>query len=409
MKAIDDSSLARRFEKLQSVLNEKAKRLWAATEAIELGYGGVSTVSRATGLSRSTIANGIDELNAKSPTPADSDSDKQRKPGGGRKKKTDTDPEIKKALENLLEPYTSGDPVRALRWTCKSTANLAEELTKIGHPVSPRTVASLLKEMNYSLQSNRKRFEGKQHPDRNAQFEYINQMVNEFQKRGCPVISVDTKKKELVGNYKNAGQEWTESGHPQEVKAYDFIDPNKGKAIPYGVYDVTLNNGWVSVGADHDTAEFAVASIGQWWARMGEYHYPDANELLILADGGGSNGVRSRLWKYTLQKWADEESLKIAVCHFPPGTSKWNKIEHRMFCHITQNWRGKPLISHEVVVQLIGATTTKKGLKIDAGLDTATYPTGKKISDEQMDSVKIQRADFHGEWNYLISGNISQS
>jgi len=409
VKAIEDSSLARRFEKLRSVLNEKAKRLWAASEAIELGYGGVSTVARATGISRSTIAHGIEELNAKPSLQNDSDSKKQRKAGGGRKKKTQIDPELKKALEALLEPYTSGDPVRALRWTCKSTAKLAEELTKEGHQISPRTVASILKEMGYSLQSNRKRHEGRQHPDRNAQFEYINQMVNEFQKRGCPVISVDTKKKELVGNYKNAGQEWTGSGQALEVEAYDFIDPSKGKAIPYGVYDVTLNQGWVSVGADHDTSEFAVASIGQWWSKMGEYSYPEANQILILADGGGSNGVRSRLWKYTLQKWAQQEALKIAVCHFPPGTSKWNKIEHRMFCHITQNWRGKPLISHEVVVQLIGATTTKKGLKIEAELDTAAYPTGKKVTEEQMESINLERADFHGEWNYLISGNTATS
>jgi hypothetical protein len=253
------------------------------------------------------------------------------------------------------------------------------------------------------LQSNSKRHEGSRHPDRNAQFEYINTMVEEFQKRGSPVISVDTKKKELIGLYKNAGQEWQAKGQPLEVSAYDFVDAEKGKAIPYGVYDQTLNAGWVSVGIDHDTAEFAVSSIARWWSQMGESCYPQARELLIMADGGGSNGSRSRLWKHELQEWAKREGMKIAVCHFPPGTSKWNKIEHRMFCHISQNWRGKPLISHEVVVQLIGATRTKKGLKIQAELDKSSYPTGKKISDEQMAELKIERADFHGEWNYLIS------
>jgi transposase len=402
MATIDEKQIAVRFADLNPHMNEKFKRMWAASEAKSAAHGGVSAVSRATGITRKTIRAGIAELTKSSQHEA-SNIARLRKPGGGRKTLTEHSPQLHKALDKLMEPYTSGDPMRPLRWSCKSTKKLATELAKLGFKIGARSVAKLLKEQGYSLQSNSKRHEGSHHPDRNAQFEYINTMVEEFQKRGSPVISVDTKKKELIGNYKNAGQEWRAKGQPLEVNAYDFIDTEKGKAIPYGVYDQTLNTGWVSVGVDHDTAEFAVASIARWWSQMGERNYPQAQEILIMADGGGSNGSRSRLWKHALQEWATKEGLKIAVCHFPPGTSKWNKIEHRMFSHISQNWRGKPLISHEVVVQLIGSTSTKKGLKIRAELDKGNYQTGKKISDEQMTAINIQRADFHGEWNYLIS------
>jgi len=334
------------------------------------------------------------------------DSEKQRKAGAGRKKLTEKHPELTEALDKLLEPYTSGDPMRPLRWTCKSTENLAKELRNQGFEISADTVGRLLKEQDYSLQSNRKRFEGSQHPDRNAQFEYINESVMAFEKRGCPIISVDTKKKELVGNYKNEGKEWTPKGRYTEVEAYDFINEELGKAIPYGIFDTTHNLGWVNVGTDHDTAEFAVKSIRRWWEEIGESLYPKSKEILILADGGGSNGWRNRLWKKSLQDWADQEDLTLMICHFPPGTSKWNKIEHRMFSHITRNWRGKPLISHEVIINLISSTTTNKGLKIKAELDQGCYPLGKKVSDAEMESIAIQRADFHGEWNYSISSRV---
>lgn len=373
----------------------------AAGEAQELGYGGITIVSQATGITRKTIHKALTELSSALAT--EEPSSRIRKAGGGRKKIAEKTPELIKSLEALLEPYTIGDPMRPLRWTCKSTENLARELRNQGYSVSARTVATLLKELEFSLQANHKRNEGKGHPDRNAQFEYINTMVETFQSRGSPVISVDAKKKELVGNYKNAGREWQQKGTPLEVHAYDFIDPAKGKVTPYGVYDTTLNVGWVSVGTDNDTAQFAVSSISNWWSNMGEATYPEARELLILADGGGSNGSRNRLWKKSLQEFANREDIKIAMCHFPPGTSKWNKIEHRMFCHITQNWRGKPLISHEVIVKLIGSTVTRAGLKIEAQLDENKYPTGKKVSDDEMEALSIEPADFHGEWNYLIS------
>lgn len=407
MRALPFDSITNRYRKLAPLLNEKSQRLWAGVEAIELGYGGISAVSRATGLAQNTIRKGIAELNQDQGSGVDApDRGKQRKAGGGRKKLTGKIPALSGALDKLMEPYTSGDPMRPLRWTCKSTAKLAGELRAQGFPISPVTVGSLLKEQGYSLQSNRKRHEGNQHPDRNGQFEYIAATTEAFQSRGCPVISVDTKKKELIGNYKNAGAEWTPTGAPTEVEAYDFIDPLKGKVIPYGIYDTTHNLGWVNVGTDHDTAQFAVASIRQWWENMGEWMYPEAREILILADGGGSNGSRNRLWKKSLQDWANQEGFTVMVCHFPPATSKWNKIEHRMFCHITQNWRGKPLISHEVVIELIGSTTTAKGLKIKASLDTATYATGMKVSDEEMARLSIERADFHGEWNYFVKCQV---
>ena len=357
MKALPHQSIKNRYNRIEPALTEKTRRLWAASEALELGYGGVSAISRATGIAPKTIMRGIVEIESGgNKLPAD----KQRSVGGGRKKLTDKDPGLQKALDKLIEPYTSGDPMRPLRWTCKSTQKLADQLSKGKRSISAKSVARLLKKNNYSLQSNSKRFEGKQHADRNEQFEYIANTVEAFQSRKCPVISVDAKKKELVGNYKNAGKEWTPKGDPLEVKAYDFIDKDKGKVTPYGIYDTSHNVGWVNVGIDHDTAEFAVNSISLWWEKMGEWTYPEAKEILILADGGGSNGSRSRLWKKSLQEWSDREGLKIMVCHFPPGTSKWNKIEHRMFCHITRNWRGKPLLSHEVVINLISSTSTKK-------------------------------------------------
>jgi hypothetical protein len=400
MRALAHQPVRNRYERIRHTLTEKARRLWAGSEAIELvGYGGVSTVARATGMAPNTIKKGILEIGGGS---AKASQGRQRTPGGGRKKLKDKDSSLVKTLDSLIEPYTSGDPMRPLRWTCKSTRKLAEELCREGYTISARSVARLLKESGYSLQSNRKRFEGRGHEDRNGQFEYIASTAEAFHARGCPVISVDAKKKELVGNYKNGGQEWSPGGSPLEVEAYDFIDKEKGKVTPYGVYDTGRNLGWVSVGTDHDTAEFAVRSIGRWWEELGEWAYPEAREILILADGGGSNGSRSRLWKKSLQQWADREGLRVMVCHFPPGTSKWNKIEHRMFCHITRNWRGKPLLSHEVIINLIAATTTEKGLKITAALDESPYPTGIKVSDEEMEQLSIERADFHGEWNYVI-------
>ncbi len=399
MKALPFEAIRSKYEKLLPNLNERARRCWAATEALEIGYGGIAAVSRATKLSPITIRQGIKELSGEIAAPEEG---RQRKPGGGRKKLTERQPDVLDALRELVEPYTSGDPMKPLRWTCKSTYNLSTELKKQGFSVCPSSVGGLLKDLGYSLQSNRRRFEGKQHPDRNEQFEYISNATEEFQQRGCPVISVDAKKKERVGNFANSGQEWRSKGDPVEVEAYDFINEELGKVTPYGTYDITHNLGWVNVGQDNDTAQFAVRSIQRWWEELGERLYPDAKEILIMADGGGSNGWRNRLWKKTLQDWADREGLSIMVCHFPPGTSKWNKIEHRMFCHITRNWRGQPLVSHEVIISLIGSTTTKEGLKIGASLDDASYPKGLKISDQEMEKLRIIRADFHGEWNYVI-------
>jgi hypothetical protein len=325
-----------------------------------------------------------------------------RRKGAGRKKRTEADPDLLHALEGLVEPTTRGDPESALRWTCKSTMLLADELTRMHHPISPRTVGRLLNELGYSLQSNRKTLEGASHPDRNAQFEFINASVERFQQRGQPVISVDTKKKELVGQFKNGGREWQPKGEPEEVKVHDFLDPGLGKAIPYGVYDLSENEGWVSVGIDHDTARFATEAIYRWWKKMGSKCYRDARELLITADGGGSNGSRCRLWKVALQELAIKLAMPIHVRHFPPGTSKWNKIEHRMFSHITRNWRGRPLVSHEVIIELIANTTTKAGLKIRAALDDGHYPTGVSVSDAEWAALNLKRANFHGEWNYTL-------
>jgi hypothetical protein len=404
MKALPHQAIHNRYSRIKDRLTEKSRRLWAGSEALELGYGGIRAVARATGLSPITIQKGMEELSRPQPEPTAGD--RQRAAGGGRKSLTVKDPALAAALDKLMEPCTSGDPMRPLRWTCKSTTQLARELTRQGHPVSADTVGRLLKAEGYSLQSNRKRFEGKQHSDRDAQFQHIAESVEAFQARDCPVISVDTKKKELVGNYLNRGQEWHPKGQPVEVEVYDFIDGDLGKAIPYGVYDTARNLGRVSVGTDHDTAQFAVRSIRRWWEEMGEWLYPGAKEIMIMADGGGSNGSRCRLWKKCLQDWADEEGLSLLVCHFPPGTSKWNKIEHRMFCHITRNWRGRPLTSHEVIIELIGSTTTDKGLRIRAEMDTARYPNGIKVSDEEMEALALERSDFHGEWNYLIKPRV---
>ena len=382
-------------------LDERRRRQWAAAEARDVGYGGISLVARATGLSRPTIMVGLKELDL-SPKHRAVVATRVRSVGGGRRNLTESDPGLLEALERLIDPATRGDPMSPLRWTCKSTAKLADELTLMNHPVSDRTVAILLKQSGYSLQANRKMREGASHPDRNAQFEYINRQVRAFQKEQQPVISVDTKKKELVGEFKNSGEEWQPKGQPEEVKVHDFPDKNLGKAIPYGVYDLACNEGWVSVGVDHDTAEFACASIRRWWNEMGSVRFPRATRLLITADGGGSNSSRNRLWKKSLQQLADEFGITLSVCHFPPGTSKWNKIEHRLFSFITKNWRGRPLTAYEVVVNLIASTTTKTGLTVRAALDPRRYETGIEVSDEELEQLNITRARFHGDWNYSI-------
>ena len=378
------------------------RRQWAAAEAEAFGWGGVTAVSTATGLSRTTITAGVDELEHRRAHPREMIAVGVRGPGGGRKTLTETDPGLRQALDALVDPVTRGHPESPLRWTCKSTARLAEELRRQDHPVSDRTVAALLKQAGYSLQANRKTNEGASHPDRDGQFQYISRQVTACQERRQPVVSVDTKKKELVGEFKNAGEEWQPRGQPQKVKVHDFPDKQLGKAIPYGVYDLASNEGWVSVGIDHDTAQFAAASIRRWWQEMGWRRFPRARELMITADGGGSNSSRNRLWKVALQGLANDLGLTLQVCHFPPGTSKWNKIEHRLFCFITKNWRGRPLSSYEVIVNLIGSTTTKAGLTVRAALDTGQYETGIKVSDEQLARVKWVPAEFHGEWNYAI-------
>jgi len=392
-----DAGLREKHALLRPYLNERQRRLIAAADAQMLGRGGIATLSRITGLSRTTLHKGLRELQGDETPP-----ERVRRAGAGRKRKAEQVPEMVKALEQLVDPATRGDPMSPLRWTSKSTAKLAEELRHQGFAISARTVASMLQEQDYSLQSNRKAREGTSHPDRDAQFQHISRQTQAFQQRGAPVISVDTKKKELVGDFKNGGREWQPKGSPEQVRVHDFPDKELGKAIPYGVYDVTRNQGWVSVGTDHDTAEFAMETIRRWWRQMGAKAYPEARELLILADGGGSNGSRTKLWKVALQRLADETGITVAVCHYPPGTSKWNKIEHRMFCHITENWRGKPLVSHEVIVNLIGNTTTKTGLRIEADLDRQSYRTGIKISDQDLEELNLEKSEFHGEWNYRI-------
>lgn len=390
-----------KYEALKPELDERARRLWAATEARSLGHGGVATVARATGLAASTVRLGKKEL--MSPSTSIAAPRRRRRPGAGRKALTTQDQQLLQALDALVEPTTRGDPLSPLRWTCKSTRRLAKELGRQGHHVSHSTVRQLLKALNYSLQGTRKTREGTSHPDRNAQFEYINAQVKDFQRRGQPVVSVATKKKELIGDFANGGREYQPQGTPERVRVHDFVDKHLGKAIPYGVDDMTQNCGWVSVGVDHDTAEFAVATVQQWWQRMGQPMYPQAQHVLITADGGGSNGSRSRLWKVALQQLSDATGLEVRVCHFPPGTSKWHKIEHRLFCHITENWRGRPLVSQEVIVNLIANTTTAAGLRVVAALDPTPYETGKKVSDEELAQVNLYPADCHGnDWNYVI-------
>ena len=390
------------YRALNVEMDERRRRQWAAAEAREWGRGGVTAVARATGLSRNTVVAGVRELQLPARERA-SAALRIRRPGGGRKALVQTDPELLAALESLLEPSTRGDPESPLRWTCKSIRRLSDELTHQRHAISPNTVALLLKEAGYSLQANRKTKEGASHPDRDAQFRYINGLVRQALDQSQPAISVDTKKKELIGDFRNGGREWRPAGTPEEVRVHDFIDKKLGKAIPYGVYDILNNQGWVSVGIDHDTAQFAANSIRRWWQRMGRFRFPKARELLITADGGGSNGSRSRLWRVCLQKLADDLELKLAVCHFPPGTSKWNKIEHRLFSFITQNWRGKPLVSCEAIVNLIAKTTTQAGLSVKAALDDTHYETAIKVSDEELSRLRLTPHRFHGDWNYTLS------
>lgn len=394
-----EAAVRQRFAKLKKALNERQRRLWAAAEARSVGYGGVSLVHRATRISRRAIHAGLKELATK---PDAIPLGRVRRPGAGRLKLIQTQVGLAKALDALVEPTARGDPQSPLRWTCKSLRHLAQELRKQRFRISHQTVADLLHAADYSLQANRKTLEGCNQPDRDAQFHFINQQVKAFQRRGQPVISIDTKKKELIGNYRNGGREWRPQGKPLPVKAHDFKDKKLGKGIPYGVFDMTHNEAWVSVGIDHDTAEFAAATILQWWQKMGAKRFPRVTEILITADSGGSNGSRSRLWKVALQSVADCTGLKVTVAHFPPGTSKWNKIEHRLFCHITQNWRGQPLVSHEIMVKLIGRTTTRQGLKVKSALDRHSYPAGKKVSDEELAQVNLRRAKFRGDWNYSV-------
>jgi hypothetical protein len=393
-----------KYEQLRSVMDERVTRLWAASEAQTLGRGGIAAVVEATGISKSRIRAGIAELEEQRLAPPGSPPRAQRvrRHGAGRPPLLEKDPTLLEALDGLVEPTTRGDPESPLRWTCKSKDKLAAELNAMGHKVSATKVGRLLHDLGYSLQVVRKTREGEQSPDRNAQFENINKTAKKFIAKGQPVVSVDTKKKELVGDFKNGGHEWQPKRTPEPVRVHDFIDEELGKVIPYGVYDTERNEAWVSVGVDHDTAEFAVATLERWWREMGKKSYPNATELLVTADGGGSNSPRTRLWKVELQRFADASGLDVSVCHFPPGTSKWNKIEHRLFSQITQNWRGRPLVSRETVVALIRATTTKAGLRVRSKIDTRTYEVKKKVTAEQLDAVSIRRSTFHGEWNYTV-------
>jgi transposase len=397
-----DVWIKERFELLRGVLDERSRRLLLAAESKALGREGIAIVSRATGASRNMIRQGIAELSE----PAQHPKGRIRRAGGGRKKAAMRDPTLQSDLLGLVESTTRGDPESPLRWTCRSVRNLEAELKRMGHSISHQTVADLLRELGYSLQANKKTREGASHPDRNAQFEYLNDKVGRQLAQGQPVVSVDTKKKELIGEFKNGGRELRPKGDPEKVRVHDFAVPELGRANPYGIYDVGRNEGWVSVGMDHDTAEFAVETIRRWWRTMGRKSYPEATRLLITADGGGSNGSRVRLWKYELQRLADESGLILAVCHFPPGTSKWNKIEHRLFSCITQNWRGKPLVSYEVIVSLIAGTRTRTGLTVHAELDEGTYPKGIKVTDEQMAGLNLQKDEFHGDWNYEIHPRV---
>jgi len=379
-------------------LDERARRIWAATEARSLGYGGPTTVYRATGLARTVIHDGLKELDQPDAVPIN----RIRKPGAGRKRIVNHDPDFPRKLEALVEPLTRGDPESPLRWTCKSTRTLTRELARQGTRASHKTVAAQLHDLGYSLQANRKTEEGKQHPDRNAQFEHINRRARKGMARGNPVISVDTKKKELVGNYKNNGRKWHRKGEAPKVNGHDFPDPSVPRAFPYGVYDVKNDRGFVNVGSDHDTSQFAVASIRAWWRQSGRKAYPRAKGLQIMADGGGSNGYNRRLWKWELQKLADELKIPVSVCHFPPGTSKWNKVEHRLFSFISQNWRGEPLVSYETIVKLIASTSTSTGLQVICRMDRRKYPLKQKVGDEEMSNICLCPDVFHGEWNYTI-------
>ena len=387
-----------RFELLTPYLDEKTRRLMVAAEAQSIGFGGISIVARATGVTRDTIRRGVEELQ----DTVRPQTGRIRRSGGGRKRTVDTDPTLKADLEKLINPAERGDPESPLRWTSKSVRHLAQELKRMGHQASHRMVAELLHDLGYSLQGNRKTLEGSSNPDRDAQFEHINSRAKEYFATSDPVISVDTKKKELVGEFKNGGREWHPKGMAPRVKVHDFPDPELGRAVPYGVYDVAGNSGWVSVGVDHDTSSFAVETIRRWWYSMGSERYPNAGRLFITADGGGSNGSRVRLWKLELQTLADELGIPVSVSHLPPGTSKWNKIEHRLFSFISQNWRGRPLISHEVIVDLIASTTTEKGLLVRAQLDTTKYPAGRKVSEQEIAELDLRLDSFHGEWNYTL-------
>jgi transposase len=398
---IDEKAIRLRYAALAAVLDERGRRRFASAEALAAGRGGVSAVSKITGIARSTIDRGLAELRDEGDSV--SSSRRVRRAGGGRKRAVEKDPTLLGDLKRLVEPTTRGDPMTPLLWTAKSLRNLAAGLTELGHCVCHNVVAGLLRELGYSLQSNRKTLEGASHPDRDAQFRYINDQVKSALAAEQPVISVDTKKKELVGDFKNAGREYRPNGRPEDVRVHDFLIPELGRASPYGVYDIADNAGWVSVGVDHDTASFAVNSIRRWWQIMGHERYPTAKTLLITADGGGSNGSRVRLWKRELQSLANELEIEITVCHLPPGTSKWNKIEHRLFSFITQNWRGRPLISYQTIVQLIAATTTETGLKVQSEIDANTYPKGVKVDDEEMAALSIRRHDFHGAWNYTLT------
>ena len=393
-----EAEIAEKYRALKGEMDERARRIWAGTEArAAKNRGGIRLVARATGLSPITVRKAVREIEA-GLVP----SLRVRRPGAGRKRTVDLEPGLRAAVESLVEPATRGDPEAPLRWSSKSTRKLAEELKQQGYQVSHRLVAALLHDLGYSLQANRKTREGSQHPDRNAQFEHINRRTAQALAAGQPVISVDTKKKELVGDFKNGGREWRPQGAPEPVRVHDFLDPKLGKAIPYGIYELARNRGWVSVGVDHDTAQFAVNTIRTWWRKMGQPAYRHAARLMIVADGGGSNGSRVRLWKWELQKLADATGLEISVCHLPPGTSKWNKIEHRMFSFISQNWRGRPLLTHATIVQLIGNTHTRTGLKVRCLLDEKCYPPKVSVSTAQFDSIALYPDDFHGEWNYTI-------
>ena len=395
---MDRQTLWRKYAALRPVLTERSRRIWAASEAAALGHGGIGLVETATGISRSTISRGLRELG----TPETLGPERTRRLGGGRKRTVEKDAGLADDLDGLVEPTASGDPDSPLRWTSKSVRHLATELQEMGHHLSYRLVKDLLHAAGYSLQANRKTREGPQHPDRDAQFRYLNEQVRRFQRQHRPTISVDTKKKELVGDFKNAGREWRARGHPEAVRVHDFLIPERGKAVPYGVYDLARNEGWVSVGIDHDTASFAVHAIRRWWARMGRDAYPDTPALLITADAGGSNGPRVRLWKWELQQFATRTGLAITVCHFPPGTSKWNRIEHRLFSFIAMNWRGTPLVNLATIVSLIGSTHSTAGLRVRSELDRGAYPGGVTITDAQLESVQLERHRFHGDWNYTL-------